>query len=48
MSMGRSDFSIQFAPEVLGHLDAIPRQHHSLLRAVIHEQLRLTPLARYT
>lgn len=43
--MGHPDFSIQFAPEVLRHLGVIPRQHHGLLRTVIHEQLSHVPLA---
>lgn len=44
--MTEPEFSIQFAPEVLQHLQAIPRQHHGLLRTVIHDQLLHTPLVQ--
>ena len=42
--MKRGKYSIEFAPEVLDHLKAIPRQHHTMLRAAIHEHLSFTPL----
>ena len=44
--MKRRKFAIEFAPEVIDHLKAIPRQQHGLLRAAIHEQLSFTPLVQ--
>ncbi len=36
-------FNLHFAPQVVGHLDAIERKYHRLIRDVIAEQLRHTP-----
>jgi mRNA-degrading endonuclease RelE of RelBE toxin-antitoxin system len=44
--MVRPEFRIEFAPEVLRHLQTIPRQQHNLLRTEIHDQLRFTPLVQ--
>ncbi len=39
----RPKFTLTFAPEVIDHLDAIERKHHSLIRRTIDEQLSYTP-----
>jgi mRNA-degrading endonuclease RelE of RelBE toxin-antitoxin system len=39
-----SIFALVFAPEVVGHLRAIDRKHHSLIREAIAQQLSCTPL----
>jgi mRNA-degrading endonuclease RelE of RelBE toxin-antitoxin system len=37
-------FTLIFAPEVVDHLRAIDRKHHSLIRETIAQQLSYTPL----
>ncbi|MGH9836507.1 MAG: type II toxin-antitoxin system RelE family toxin [Blastocatellia bacterium] len=39
----RSKFDLIFAPETLGHLDAIDRKDHRLIRQAIDKQLTYTP-----
>jgi hypothetical protein len=39
----RQRFELIFAPEVLGHLDAIERKHHGLIERTLDEQLGWTP-----
>jgi len=39
----RPKFTIVFAPETVGHLDAIERKYHSLIEQTIDEQLSYTP-----
>ena len=39
----RPKFTLTFAPEATGHLDAIERKHHSLIERAIDEQLSYTP-----
>jgi len=41
--MPPTPFALQFAPEVVDHLRAIERRHHSLIRQVLNEQLTFTP-----
>jgi mRNA-degrading endonuclease RelE of RelBE toxin-antitoxin system len=36
-------FDLLFSPEVVDHLDAIERKHHSLLHETIEKQLSHTP-----
>lgn len=36
-------FDLIFAPEIAGHLDAIERRSHRLIRKTIDEQLTYTP-----
>ena len=36
-------FTLLFAPETIGHLDAIERKHHRLIQRSIDEQLSYTP-----
>jgi len=36
-------FTLQFAPEVVAHLDTIERKYHSLIRKTIDEQLTFEP-----
>ena len=39
----RPRYAFVFAPEVVPHLDAIERQHHSALQQAIDQQLTFTP-----
>lgn len=39
----RQPYSLVYAPEVREHLRAIERQHHSLIRETIEEQLPFEP-----
>ncbi len=39
----RRGFTLVFAPETIGHLNAIDRRHHGLVRQTIDEQLTYTP-----
>jgi mRNA-degrading endonuclease RelE of RelBE toxin-antitoxin system len=39
----RPKFALIFAPEAIGHLDAIDRKYHRLIRRTIDEQLMYTP-----
>lgn len=39
----RAQFTLDFAPEAVDHLDAIERRHHSLIEKTIDEQLSHTP-----
>src|SRR5262245_45205046 len=41
----RQPYSLVYAPEVKDHLRAIERQHHSLIRETIQEQLLFEPEA---
>jgi mRNA-degrading endonuclease RelE of RelBE toxin-antitoxin system len=42
--MGRQrKFALVFAPEMVGHLDAIELKHHGLIQRMIDEQLQHTP-----
>ena len=36
-------YTIKYAPEVLGHLDAVERKYHRLLRNLIEAQLCFSP-----
>ncbi len=38
----RPKFTLTFAPETLGHLDAIEGKYHRLIRRTLDEQLRST------
>jgi mRNA-degrading endonuclease RelE of RelBE toxin-antitoxin system len=38
-----SQFTLDFAPETVDHLEAIERKHHSLIEKTIDEQLSRTP-----
>lgn len=39
----KSRFVLQFAPEVVIHLDAVERKYHSLIRKTIDQQLTTEP-----
>ncbi len=39
----RKNYTLIFAPEALGHLQAIDRKYYSLIRQNIQEQLSFTP-----
>jgi hypothetical protein len=39
----RQPFALVYDPEVTGHLAAIERKYHSLIRRAIEEQLRFEP-----
>ena len=39
----RRKFALTFAPQTLGHLDAIERKYHRLIRQAIGDQLTHTP-----
>ena len=43
MMSRQSRFSIIFAPEVVDHLAAIERKHHSLIESALDEQLTFNP-----
>jgi mRNA-degrading endonuclease RelE of RelBE toxin-antitoxin system len=36
-------FTLEFAPEIISHLDAIERKYHRLIEKTIDEQLTFTP-----
>jgi mRNA-degrading endonuclease RelE of RelBE toxin-antitoxin system len=36
-------FDLRFAPEVIGHLDAVERKYHRLIQQAIEEQLSYAP-----
>jgi mRNA-degrading endonuclease RelE of RelBE toxin-antitoxin system len=36
-------YTVEYAPEVLDHLDAVERKYHRLLRDLIAAQLRFSP-----
>jgi mRNA-degrading endonuclease RelE of RelBE toxin-antitoxin system len=36
-------YTVEFAPEVLDHLDAIERKHHRVLKALIEAKLTFSP-----
>jgi mRNA-degrading endonuclease RelE of RelBE toxin-antitoxin system len=40
---GKHPFELVYDPEISDHLAAIDRKHHSLIRAVIEDQLRFEP-----
>lgn len=42
---GRQPYSLVYAPEVKDHLRAVERQHYSLIRETIQEQLLFEPEA---
>ncbi len=39
----RPKLTLTFAPETLGHLDAVERKYHRLIEKAIHDQLSYTP-----
>jgi mRNA-degrading endonuclease RelE of RelBE toxin-antitoxin system len=39
----RQPYTLVYAPQVKGHLRAVGRQHYSLIRAAIEEQLQAAP-----
>ncbi len=39
----RPRFTLEFAPEIVDHLDAIERKYHRLIEKTIDEQLTFTP-----
>jgi len=39
----RQKFGLIFAPETVGHMKAIESQAHSLIRATIEKQLKMSP-----